>query len=59
MAHSVISDNNKYTSANITNPINYLLDVFSRPFTKINWQYTATHEIDKIIKSLKTKQKKI
>jgi hypothetical protein len=31
-------------------------DVFSRPFMKMNWQYTTTYEIDKIIKSLKTKK---
>jgi phenylalanyl-tRNA synthetase alpha subunit len=44
------------TSANTTNPINYLLDLFSRLFTKMNWQYTTTHEIDKIIKSLEAKK---
>jgi hypothetical protein len=55
IADSVISDNNKCTSANTTNPINYLLDVSSRPFMKMNWQCTSTREIDKIIKSLKTK----
>jgi uncharacterized protein (UPF0248 family) len=51
MADSVISDNNKYT----TNTITYLLDVFSRIFTKMKWHYTTTHEIDTIIKSIKMK----
>jgi hypothetical protein len=55
VADSVISDNNRYSSANTTNPVNYLLHFFSRPFTNMNWQYTTTHEIDRIIKSLKTK----
>lgn len=51
IADSVISDNNKYISTSTTDPVTYLVDVFSRPFTKMNWQYTTTHESEKIIKS--------
>jgi len=39
----------------MTNPINYLTNNFRRPFPKISWQYASTYEIEKIIKSLRTK----
>ncbi|GFG28533.1 hypothetical protein Cfor_03643, partial [Coptotermes formosanus] len=48
------SDNNKHINASISNPITYLQNNF-RSFTKINWQYASTYELEKIIKSLKTK----
>jgi hypothetical protein len=38
-----------------TNPISYLINSFHRPFPKMNWQYASTHKIEKIIKSLKSK----
>ena len=37
------------------NPINYLFKCHNKPFPRINWQYASTHEINKIIKSLKSK----
>jgi hypothetical protein len=42
-----------YTSA--ANPITCLADVFNRPYSKISWLYATTHEIEKIIKLLETK----
>ena len=39
----------------MTNPINYLTNNFRRPFAKISWQYASTYEIEKIMKSLRTK----
>jgi hypothetical protein len=54
IADSIISGNNNYISPNSCNPINCLVNTFGRPFTKINWQYASTYEIEKI-KSLKTK----
>jgi hypothetical protein len=39
----------------MTNPINYLANSFRRLFAKISWQYASTYEIEKIIKSIKTK----
>ena len=40
--------------SNNTNPYAYLTNLFKRPFTKMSWQYTSTHEIEKIIKTIKT-----
>jgi hypothetical protein len=48
-------NNNNYTNTQLNNPINYLLNSFIRPVTDISLQYASTHEIGKIIKSLKTK----
>jgi len=48
-------DNNKHTNTCMTNTINYLTNNFRRPFAKISWQYACTYEIEKIIKSLRTK----
>ena len=39
----------------MTKPINYIANSFRRPFTRINWQYSCTYEIGKIIKSWGTK----
>jgi hypothetical protein len=39
----------------MSNPTNYLFKYYNKPFPKINWQYASTYEIDKIIKSLKSK----
>jgi len=33
----------------------YLTNNFRRPFAKISWQYASTYEIEKIFKSLRTK----
>jgi hypothetical protein len=50
VADSVISDLNGQASTNITNPLTYLINVFNKPFDKMNWQYATTHEVEKIIK---------
>jgi Notch-like protein len=48
-------NNNNYTNTQINNPINYLFNSFKRPFNEISWQYASTYKIEKLIKSLKTK----
>jgi hypothetical protein len=55
IADSINSDNKKHINTSVTNPINYLANSFRRPFAKISWQYISTYDIDKIIKSLMTK----
>jgi hypothetical protein len=55
VADSVISDINGQSSTSIINPITYLINVFNKPFDKMSWQYATTHEVEKIIRSLKTK----
>jgi hypothetical protein len=52
IADSVNSDNNKHINTSMTNQVNYLANSFRRP---ISWQYASTYEIEKIVKSLKTK----
>ena len=52
---TINSDNNKHINTSMPNPINYLANNFSGPFPKISWQYASTYEIEKIIKSLRTK----
>ena len=56
-ADSINSDNNKHINTNMINPVNYLANCFRRPFTKISWQYASTYETEKIIKSLRSKNK--
>jgi len=36
-------------------PSSYLITNFNNTFSRINWKYATTYEINKIIKSLKTK----
>jgi len=55
IADTIHTDNNKHINTSMTNPINYLSNSFRRPFAKMSWQYASTHEIEKIIKSLRTK----
>jgi hypothetical protein len=55
IAISIISDNNKHISSSSINSITYLVNIFSISFTKMSWQYATTYEIEKISKSLKTK----
>jgi hypothetical protein len=38
-----------------TNPLEHLSHCFKHPFPKIEWRYISTCEIEKNIKSLKTK----
>jgi hypothetical protein len=53
IADSIIHKNKK----EIANPINYLVNTFSRHSNKISWkyEYATSYEIEKIIRSLKTK----
>jgi hypothetical protein len=39
----------------IVKPINYLVNTSSRSFSKINWKYATSYEIEKIIRFLKIK----
>jgi len=55
LADTVNAGNNKHINTSMTNPIKYLTYNFRRPFPKISWQYASTYEIEKIIKSLRTK----
>jgi hypothetical protein len=55
IAESFKSGNNTRTYTKDTNPISYLIDSFHRPFPTISWHYASTHEIEMIIKSLKSK----
>jgi hypothetical protein len=55
IADSIIPENNNHTNKEIVNSINYLVITFSRPFNKINWKHATSYEIEKIIRSLKTK----
>ena len=55
ISDAVNSNNNKHINTSMTNPINYLTNNLKRPFAKISWQYVSTYEIEKIIKSLRTK----
>ena len=51
IADSISTDNNKHV--NTANSMNYLSSNFKKSFTKMNWHYATTYEIEKIIKSLK------
>jgi len=55
IADSINSDNNKHVNTSMTNLINYLANSFRRSFAKTSWQYASTYKIEKIIRSLKTK----
>ena len=55
IVESLKSGNDAHTNINDTNQISYLINSFHRPFPKTSWQYASTHEIEKIIKSLKSK----
>jgi len=55
ISDAVNSNNNKHINTSMTNPINYLTNNLKRPFAKISWQYASTYEVEKIIKSLRTK----
>jgi hypothetical protein len=55
IAESLKSGSNEHTNIKETNPINYLINSFHRPFPKMIRQYASTHEIEKIIKSSKSK----
>jgi hypothetical protein len=48
-------NNNIDIGTNIDASTKYLRDTFSTPFTEMKWRYTTSQEIEKIIKSFKTK----
>jgi len=50
IAESFNSGNNKHTYIKEPNPIS-----FHHPFPKMSWHYESTYKIEKIIKSLKSK----
>jgi hypothetical protein len=45
---------NNNVKLNITNSIEFLNSQHEKPFPAIKWQFTSTHEIIKVIRSLKT-----
>jgi len=55
IAESLNSGDNKHTNIKEPNPISYLINSFHQPFPKMSWHYAPTYEIEKIIKSLKSK----
>ena len=55
VADSIKEDRSDKVTASSVNPINYLLKYYTELFSKMNWQYTSTYKIKKIIKSLKPK----
>jgi muramidase (phage lysozyme) len=55
IAESLNSGNNKQTNTKEPNPISYLINSFHQPFPKMSWHNASTQEIEKIIKSLKSK----
>jgi hypothetical protein len=52
LAQPVQGTNN--VNLNITNSIEFLDDHYEKPFPAIKWQFTSTHEIIKVIRTLKT-----
>jgi hypothetical protein len=54
-AELLIPGNNEHTNIKETNPISYLINSSHWSFPKLSCQYASTHEIEKIIKSLKSK----
>jgi hypothetical protein len=50
---NIIKGNND--SKDSMDPSNYLITNFNNTFSRITWKYATTYEINKIIKSLKTK----
>ena len=55
IAKSLNSGNNKQTNTKEPNPLSYLINSYHQPFPKMSWHNASTHEIEKIIKSLKSK----
>jgi hypothetical protein len=55
VADSVKDDKSNNATSNMVDPIIYLFRYYNKPFSKMNWQYTSTYEIEKVIKSLKLK----
>jgi len=55
IAETLNSGNNKHFNIKEANPINYLTNSFHRLFPKMIWQYSSTQEVEKVSKSLKSK----
>jgi hypothetical protein len=55
VADSINVNKNKDINSTTINPINYLFKYYNKPFAKINWRYASTYTINKITKSLKSK----
>jgi hypothetical protein len=55
VADSIKLDKNKDKISNRINPIDYLYNFYSKPFTNLKWQYASTYEIEKMIKAIKSK----
>ena len=53
IADSIITDNKHVNTAN---SMNYLSSNFEKRFTKMNWHYASTYEIEKNNKILKIKK---
>ena len=53
VTRNIVNGNND--SRDNMDPSNYLINNFNSMFSRINWKYPTTYEINKIIKSLKTK----
>jgi len=49
------SGNNKHSNTKEPNPVSYLINSYHQPFPKMSWHNATTHEFEKIIKSLKSK----
>ena len=43
---SLKSVNHEHTNKKETNPVSYVINSFHRPFPKMKWRYTSTHEIE-------------
>jgi hypothetical protein len=55
IAESLNLGKNKQTNTKEPNPISYLINSFHQRFPKMSWHNASTHEIEKIIKFLKSK----
>jgi hypothetical protein len=54
-----INQNDKISQLNISHPLNRMFQNARHIYSSIKFSYASTHEIGKIITSLKTKTKKI
>ena len=53
IANLITTDKNNDTKSNICNSTEYLFKHYDKPFPSIKWQYASTHEVEKILRSLK------
>ena len=52
---NIRNNSNGKVKSNNSNPIKYLINQYTNPFPNIKWDYVSSHEINNIIKSLKSK----